>query len=117
VGTISKRDILSVYSLDLLQRARVVSGRAESLGVPLERFVDEVTLPPDLAGRSLAEAALDDRWGVSVLMIRRSGTGLLIPRESTRFRAGDRLLVFGPRDRLQALRHSAPGGGEREPTT
>lgn len=116
VGTISKRDILSVYSLDLLQRTRAVPGRSQSLEVPLERFVDEVALPPDLAGRRLAEAALDERWGVSVLMVRRAGTGLLIPRAGTRLRAGDRLLVFGPRDRLQALRLSASAPSEPGPT-
>jgi CIC family chloride channel protein len=116
VGTISKRDILSVYSLDLLQRARTVPGRSRSLELPLERLVDEVPLPPDLAGRTLADAALDERWGVSVLMVRRAGAGLLIPRASTRLRAGDRLLVFGPRDRLQALRLSASEAGERGPT-
>jgi CIC family chloride channel protein len=117
VGTISKRDILSVYSLDLLQRARGLPGKAAALDVSLERFVDEVTLPPGLAGQSLAEGALSEKWGVSVLMVRRVGTGLLIPRADTRLRVGDRLLVFGPRDRLRALQRSAPGTAEEGPTT
>jgi len=103
VGTISKRDILAVYSLDLIQRGPL-RGRAAAAYAPVERFVEEVPLPPGLAGRSLAESGFSTTYGVSVLMIRRAVSGLLIPEGATPFREGDRLIVFGPRERTEALR-------------
>lgn len=119
VGTISKRDILAVYSLDLVQRSPL-SSRAAVVDAPVERFVEEVPLPPELAGSSLAQSGFATKYGVSVLMIRRAAAGLLIPDGRTPFRAGDRLIVFGPRERLEALRRLESvlpawmAGGEQE---
>jgi CBS domain-containing protein len=103
VGTISKRDILSVYSLELLQRA---TGRRPLPPVepPLESLVDEVPLPPGLEGRTFAESRFRDRHGLALLLVRRGTAGLLLPDAELRFAAGDRLVVFGPRDRVAALR-------------
>jgi CIC family chloride channel protein len=103
LGTISKRDILSVYSLELLQRS---SGRSprHALEPALEALVDEVSLPRRLAGRSFAESRFRDTYGLALLLVRRGGAGQLIPDAELRFAAGDRLLVFGPRDRIAALR-------------
>jgi chloride channel protein, CIC family len=106
VGTISKRDILAVYSLDLVQR-HPLGGRGAAVHPPVERFVEEVSLPPELAGRRLAESEFSTTYGVSVLMIRRA-SGLLIPEGGTVFREGDRIIVFGPRERLEALRRTRP---------
>jgi CIC family chloride channel protein len=103
VGTISKRDILAVYSVDLVQRSPLHAAETE-VHAPVVRLVEEVPLPADLAGRSLAESSFAANYGVSVLMIRRASAGLLIPESGTAFREGDRLIVFGPRERLDALR-------------
>jgi len=103
VGTISKRDILSVYSLDLVQRGPALHGAA-TVAAPVERFVEEVPVPPDLVGSTLAESWLSDEHGISVLMIRRATAGLFIPEGRTRFLPGDQLVVFGPRERLASLR-------------
>jgi CIC family chloride channel protein len=103
VGTISKRDILSVYSLDLVQRGPAPHGAA-TVAAPVERFVEEVPVPPDLVGSTLAESWLSDERGISVLMIRRATAGLFIPEGRTRFLPGDQLVVFGPRERLASLR-------------
>jgi CIC family chloride channel protein len=105
VGTISKRDVLAVYSLDLVQRSPL-RGRAHPLRSPVERLVEEVPLPPQLVGRSLGESGISETYGVSVLMVRR-GASLLIPEGGTSFRRGDRLIVFGPQERLAVLRREA----------
>jgi len=103
VGTISKRDILSVYSLELVQR---VEGRRPKhpMGSPIEALVDEVSLPPGLEGRTFAEARFRDTHGLALLLVRRGAAGLLLPDAGLRFAPGDRLVVFGPRDRLAALK-------------
>jgi CIC family chloride channel protein len=103
VGTISKRDILSVYSLELLQRS---AGRRPSRPIepPIETLVDEVALPPGLEGRTFAEARFRDTHALALLLVRRGSAGFLLPDAALRFAAGDRLVVFGPRERLAALR-------------
>jgi CIC family chloride channel protein len=112
VGTISKRDILSVYSLELLQRS---TGRRPSrpIEAPLEALVDEVPLPPGLEGRTFAEARFRDTHALALLLVRRGEAGLLIPDAELRFAAGDRLVVFGSRDRIVALGERAPSGAPR----
>jgi CBS domain-containing protein len=105
-GTISKRDILSVYSLELLQRG--ASRRAPRPIEPaLETLVDEVPLPAELAGRSFGESRFRDTHALALLLVRRGAAGLLLPDAELRFAAGDRLVVFGPRDRILALRARA----------
>jgi CIC family chloride channel protein len=110
VGTISKRDILSVYSLELLQRG---AGRRPSRPIEpqIETLVDEVPLPEGLAGRTFAESRFRDTHALALLLVRRGASGLLLPDAELRFAAGDRLVVFGPRDRIAALRdRETPGG-------
>lgn len=105
VGTISKRDILSVYSLELLQRA---TGHRplRPAEPPLESLVDEVPLPPGLEGRTFAESRFRDTHALALLLVRRGTAGLLLPDAGLRFAPGDRLVVFGPRDRIAALREA-----------
>ena len=103
MGTISKRDILSVYSLELLQRG---AGRqpVHPVEPPIEPLVDEVPLPPGLEGRTFGESRFRDTHGLALLLVRRGAAGLLLPDANLRFAAGDRLVAFGPRNRLAALR-------------
>jgi CIC family chloride channel protein len=97
VGTVSKRDILSVYSLELLQRS---AGRRP--------------LPAGLEERTFAESRFRDTHGLALLLVRRGSAGLLIPDAGFRFAARDRLLVFGPRERIAALRARPPAGSGGE---
>ena len=112
VGTISKRDILSVYSLELLQRG---AGRRapRALEPAIDSLVDEVALPPELAGRTFAESRFRDTHALALLLVKRGGAGLLLPDAGLRFAAGDRLVVFGPRERIVALRERASVSGAR----
>jgi len=106
LGTISKRDILSVYSLELLQRS---VGRRPSRPIepPIDTLVDEVALPRALEGRTFAESSFRDTHALALLLVRRGSAGLLLPEAGLRFAPGDRLVVFGPRDRIAALRERA----------
>jgi CIC family chloride channel protein len=105
LGTISKRDILSVYSLDLVQRS---AGRRPKHPIesPIEALVDEVPLPPTLEGRTFAESRFRDTTGLALLLVRRGAAGMLLPDAALRFATGDRLVVFGPRDRIVALKRT-----------
>ena len=103
VGTISKRDILSVYSLELLQRG-ARRRPVRPIEPPIETLVDEVPLPPGLEGRTFADVRFRDTHSLALLLVRRGAAGLLLPDAELRFASGDRLVVFGPRDRIAVLR-------------
>jgi CIC family chloride channel protein len=106
VGTISKRDILSVYSLELLQRSAARRPQ-RSIETAIDTLVEELPLPRELEARTFAESRFRDTHGLALLLVRRGSGGMLLPDAELRFTAGDRLVVFGPRDRIAALRERA----------
>jgi CBS domain-containing protein len=120
LGTISKRDILAVYSLDLLQRRE--GRRAGAPADPsIESLVDETALPAELVGRTFGESRFRERFGLALLLVRRGSAGSLVPDSGLTFAAGDRLVVFGTPERAAALRELAQGAdagaGGRRPRT
>jgi CIC family chloride channel protein len=116
VGTVSKRDILGVYSLEVLHR-RSLLARLEAteedqtkptyVELPEDHEVAEVEVPAHLIGLTFGDARLRERFGVSVLVLsRREGgrTVRLLPQAETRLFAGDRLYVFGTREALRRFK-------------
>jgi len=71
--------------------------------------IAEVDVPDDIAGKTLAEADLRNRTGVTVLCIRRSDGDIkkprkvVIPHAGDVLEAGDRLIVFGTTKDIGAL--------------
>jgi len=57
-----------------------------------------------LEGKTLGELALEDRYGIYVQSVRRSGHWFHRPRDEFRLRAGDILIVDGYRQGIQELR-------------
>ncbi|MCZ6650149.1 MAG: chloride channel protein [Acidobacteria bacterium] len=116
VGTVSKRDILGVYSLEVMQRRTLVTKFRGGEGpdasayveLPQDHHVDGVRVGEALAGSTLAESRLREKFGVTVLMIRRrladGGENRLAPTPATRLEAGDGLVVFGPREGISRLK-------------
>jgi CIC family chloride channel protein len=116
LGTVSQRDILSVCSMEALHQQSLLA-RFETAGekhpsttieLPADHEVDDVPVPASVVGLTLAEARFRERYGVSVLLIRRSNNmgqeTRLIPEANTRFESLDRLVVFGSRENLDVLR-------------
>ncbi|HDD67641.1 MAG TPA: hypothetical protein ENG31_03365 [Candidatus Thorarchaeota archaeon] len=68
-----------------------------------------------LEGRTLGELALEDRYGIYVQSVRRSGHWFHRPKDEFRLRAGDVLIVDGYRQGIQELREEldVPGDSER----
>ncbi len=113
LGTVSRRDILGVYALEVLhRRAPIARFEAEGAGgrgptfvrVPADQEVIEVTVPQSLVGRTIAEIGIRERFGATVLVVlRRDSAGRelrLVPEAGTRLEPGDRLVVLGSRERL-----------------
>jgi CBS domain-containing protein len=120
VGTVSKRDILGVYSLEVLHRRSLLARfeleddparRPVYVELPGDHSIDEVVVPAPLVGRTFAEARFRERFGLSVLVLRRVGRDgkvtRLLPEGTTRFEAGDRIIVFGARDNVETLEAKA----------
>ena len=120
LGTISKRDILGVYTLEVLHRKTLVTKfrasdrlpeeEATYVELPAHYRVEGIPLDASLAGSTVREARLRDRFGVTVLMIRRRDEGgreqSIVPEPDTELRGGDRLVVFGPESGLSRLRRA-----------
>jgi len=117
IGTISRRDILGVYSLEVLHRrsllARFETEEGPQSGptyveLPPDHQIDNVPVPATLVGRTIGESRFREHYGVSVLLIRRTDGGgreiRMIPDSSTKFQVGDRLVVFGSREKVDALK-------------
>jgi uncharacterized protein with PhoU and TrkA domain len=69
-----------------------------------EGVVGEIGVPRDLAGTAVGRTDFQARFGLSILMVRPSDGGWVPSSEVIRLGAEDRLIVFGPRARIDALR-------------
>ncbi|HQJ11963.1 MAG TPA: SLC13 family permease [Anaerolineae bacterium] len=98
----------------LLPAINTVEHFADAPGTPnglaeiyaLDERLSEVEIPPDspLAGKSLAASQIGERFGLSILAIRREGQPLqLAPGPEQVVRAGDSLLVAGQPERVRQL--------------
>jgi CIC family chloride channel protein len=109
IGWMSKRDLIGVYSQEILRKRQllghfVVSTNDEKRDVFVELpegfELRAVELPSHLEGRALAELAPRSRFGVHVVVVKRREplTGretTVMPEPQMRFRAGDNLVVIG----------------------
>ena len=128
IGTVSQRDILGVYSLEVLHRRSLLTrfqpedsgpSAATYVELPADHLIEEMLLPPEVIGMTVAESRFRERYGVSVLLIQRAvpegKSNRLIPDGNTPFQAQDHLTVFGAREKVVALRSltSMASGGSK----
>ncbi len=76
--------------------------------------IAKIHAPPATVDRSLAEAGVREKYGVTVVGVKRPGEDFQHATPSTRVRAGDLLIVSGPTQRVekfagQAVRSRSPG--------
>lgn len=125
-GVLAKRDLLAVYAQEVLGRpallATFVSGRDDEVSrdyveLPPNFSVRLVELPRELEGKTLAESRLPQTRGVRVIEIKRGRAGAeerVIPGGETVLEAGDRLIVLGPDDAVEALLEGRGGVTEAD---
>jgi CBS domain-containing protein len=114
IGTVSRRDILGVYNVEVLRRRSLFAHFEDEaheptfVELPADHQIDDIPVPPSMVGTTVAELRFRERFGASILLIRRpSEEGVearIVPEAGTRLEVGDRLVVFGPRARLRDLR-------------
>lgn len=115
LGVLSKRDLLAVYAQEVLGRPALLATYVSSQDSQVNRQYVEIPpdfalrlapVPPDLVGRTLAEARLPQTLGARVLEIRRPGKlgeETILPGADTLLQAKDLLLLLGPAAKVEAM--------------
>lgn len=86
-----------------LARSLVAEGFIDSLDLSEDYAINEIELPKNWIGKSLTELSVRNRYGVSVIAIRRDGhLGVHIKPEQP-FHEGDTLFVLGTNKSVQKL--------------
>ena len=128
IGWISKRDLLGVYSQEILRKrqrlARFIVHEADEtrdmfVELPEGFELQTAELPAHLDGRTLAELAPRSSYGVHILAIKRrdpvTGRGITeMPEPGKRLTAGDDLVVIGKSDNIARFMASLSPGVEKE---
>jgi len=118
IGWISKRDLLGVYSQEIMRKRQLLGHfvvregdekRDVFLELPEGFELHTVELPAHLAGRSLADLAPRANYGIHILAIKRrdpvTGRSLTeIPESNTRLVIGDDLVVIGKTESIAQFR-------------
>ncbi len=114
-GVVAKRDLLAVYAQEVLGRPAVLStfvasdqpgARGGAVELPPDFALRSLAVTDELAGRTLAECALPQRYSVRVIEIKRPGPAgpeWIVPDATTELALGDELVVLGPTKRVEAL--------------
>lgn len=97
------RDTLKL--LEAFQTLELINGDEALLTVPTDSGHAEVTLSPgsDLVGKTLKDVDFRKRYGLQVLSIWRGGRAYRSYLRNMHLEFGDALLLFGPRERMEAL--------------
>ena len=114
-GVVAKRDLLAVYAQEVLGRPAVLStfvasdqngSRGTAVELPPDFALRSIAATEELAGRTLAECSLPQRYAVRVIEIKRPGPAgpeWIVPDATTVVGYGDELVVLGPTKRVEAL--------------
>jgi CIC family chloride channel protein len=115
LGVLAKRDLLAVYAQEVLGRPAMLATFVSSqdaqanrqyVEIPPDFALRMVPVPPELVGKTLAEARLPQTLGARVMEIRRRGDGgeePVIPAGDTLLEKGDLLLLLGPAAKVEEL--------------
>jgi CIC family chloride channel protein len=121
LGIVTRRDLLGAFDREVLQRNRLVA-RVRPFGgtevdyfdLPEKHRLVQVEAPGELLGRTVAEAGLRARFGVSVLAVKRlTPQGVerrFVPGPDDRLERDDVLILLGTEEAIARLR-----GGSTHP--
>jgi CIC family chloride channel protein len=115
LGIVTRRDLLGAFDREILQRSRLTTkvrfgddlSQVSYFDLPENNRLLQVDLPPDLAGKTMGEASLRQKFGVSVLAVKRmSRQGVerrFVPGPEDRLEHGDVLIVLGTDEAIARL--------------
>jgi chloride channel protein, CIC family len=115
LGIVTRRDLLGAFDREILQRSRLTTkirfgddlSQVSYFDLPENNRLLQVNVPPDLAGKTMGEASLRQKFGVSVLAVKRmSRQGVerrFVPGPADRLEPGDVLIVLGTDEAISRL--------------
>jgi chloride channel protein, CIC family len=115
LGIVTRRDLLGAFDREILQRSRLTTkvrfgddlSQVSYFDLPENNRLLQVDLPPGLAGKTMGEASLRQKFGVSVLAVKRmSRQGVerrFVPGPEDRLEPGDVLIVLGTDEAIARL--------------
>ncbi|HEY6049785.1 MAG TPA: CBS domain-containing protein, partial [Thermoanaerobaculia bacterium] len=115
LGIVTRRDLLGAFDREILQRSRLTTkvrfgddlSQVSYFDLPENNRLLQVDVPPGLAGKTMGEASLRQRFGVSVLAVKRmSRQGVerrFVPGPEDRLEPGDVLIVLGTDEAIARL--------------
>ena len=123
IGAISRQDVLSIYNRETLKLnlAEGLSDELKTIGevsasaVATGYSIAEVTVTPDLIGRSLSELKIRSEHGLEVLMIRQpqelfddlqDKDNIISADPSYKLKRGDKLVVFGKDEKIKIFKNT-----------
>jgi len=119
LGIVTRRDLLGAFDREILQRSRLTTkvrfgddlSQVSYFDLPENNRLLQVNVPPDLAGKTMGEASLRQKFGVSVLAVKRmSRQGVerrFVPGPEDRLEHGDVLIVLGTDEAIERLTSGA----------
>ena len=120
LGIVTRRDLLGAFDREVLRHNRLVArvrmfreggSEMDYFELPEKHRLVQVDVPPAIEGRTVAESGLRNRYGVSVLAVKRLSRGGLerrfVPGPEDRLQHGDVLIVLGTDDAVARLRAGA----------
>ncbi|HSD71995.1 MAG TPA: chloride channel protein, partial [Thermoanaerobaculia bacterium] len=120
LGIVTRRDLLGAFDREVLRHNRLVArvrmfreggSEMDYFELPEKHRLVQVDVPPAIEGRTVAESGLRNRYGVSVLAVKRLSRGGLerrfVPGPEDRLQHGDVLIVLGTDEAVSRLRAGA----------
>jgi CIC family chloride channel protein len=119
-GIVTRRDLLAAFDREVLQRNRLTArvrfgedlSEVSTFDLPEKHRLLQVDLPHGVAGRTMAEAALRQKYGISVLAVKRlTREGVerrFVPGPGDRLEPGDVLIVLGTDEAIARLKAGSP---------
>jgi len=117
IGTVTIQQVIDAYNAEILHRdlaggvsgAIGISGRVRQVELGGGYVVQEIDAPLAFAGHTLRELDVRVRHGVQVVLIRSpqepdATRRVRVPSSTDRVREGDRLILAGPKEAVEALR-------------
>jgi chloride channel protein, CIC family len=120
LGIVTRRDLLGAFDREILQRNKLLA-RVRTFGegneemdyfeLPEKHRLVELSIPRSLEGKTVAESGLRNRFGVSVLAVKRQARDGIqrrfVPGPEDRLQSGDVLIVLGTDDAIANLKAQA----------
>jgi len=120
LGVVAQRDLLAAFDSEILRRNRLVTpvrtfgeedGEVDMLELPEGHRLVELEAPLGLVGKTIAEAGLRSRFGISVLAVKRMGRDgaerRFVPEATDRLQHGDILVALGSEASIAKLHDEA----------